>query len=200
MRCRPIGGYPIHGLSVGPDCRGPAHDGRCWMTALSVSGARAGLQVPRFPDSQPLRRHPVALRRGRRCGESPRDLANLKTWRSARPRGGPSGARAGGAPVVPSAPEWPPVGRSRRGHGSPTGPTPRVASGAREVRSQEGRRDSRGGAFAWAGIPMCRIGLPDSRARFSAHPIRSGSAVRRAAAPGLEVNRRHKGIIAISNS
>lgn len=34
------------------------------------------------------------------------------------------------------APEWPAAGRSRGGHGRPHGRAPRVASGAREVRSQ----------------------------------------------------------------
>jgi len=58
-------------------------------------------------------------------------LANLKICRSARPRG----LRRRSWRRSAAAPEWPPAQRSGGGHGSPDGRPPRVASGAREVRS-----------------------------------------------------------------
>ena len=55
---------------------------------------------------------------------------------------------------------------------------PRVASGAREVPSQQGRLDAGGGALVWARIPMCRIGLLERYASVLAHRKGGGYAGR----------------------
>ena len=65
----------------------------------------------------------------RRCLESPAYLKGCRPvipWLPFRRR-----CRVG----LASAPEWAPLGRSRGGHDRPHGRPPRVASGAREVRS-----------------------------------------------------------------
>ena len=134
-----------------------------------LSGARGGAPG-RSPDSQVSRfpgRHLAA--RGRVstvCGAcvGPWKTGILKTCRPARPsRGLPLRSRARGVRCVPGVPEWPAAGQWRGGHGHPHGATPRVASVAREVTSQEGLPDAHGKAFAWAdmGAPMgCGGGAP----------------------------------------
>jgi len=167
-RRRGIGNQPNHHVRFGSSV--PID--RRLSGARGAPGRSPDSQVSRFPGRHLAARGRVSTVCGACVG--PWKTGILKTCRPARPsRGLPLRSRARGVRCVPGVPEWPAAGQWRGGHGpTPHGAAPRVASGAREVTSQEGRRDARGGAFAWAGIPMSRIGTPNSRAGFSAHPSR----------------------------